>query len=109
MKLKFNSKFTHLIFQIPILECKLINHSGNIDNLLFLKMQGEVDRLIQDVYLKRPERGTIENDNVLKKIRDGLKCLGRHPLILKHAFLELKAMVNFNNEIRSLYLKYIFV
>jgi hypothetical protein len=56
-------------------------------------MQTEVDRLVQDLYIHYPERDRIEKDDVLCKFRDGLKCLGRHPLLLKHAFLELKISV----------------
>ena len=65
-------------------------------------MGDEVATLIQALYRGRTGRkrakmirsGSEDISNSI--IREGLGCLGRHPLILKHTFLELKIPVGFS-------------
>jgi len=62
-------------------------------------MSDEVATLIQALYRGRSARRRAQSikiggENISKSIiREGLGCLGRHPFLLKHTFLELKITV----------------
>ena len=57
----------------------------------------DVDKLVNAVYMGNAPIRTAANSENKNVIKNGLGCLGKHPLLLSHAFLELIVSVRICN------------